>query len=343
LEKIDETHFEYDADGRTIEKRKGDQIWRFEWTTEGRLRAFVLPSGERWLYEYDAFGRRIRKNGPTETTTYVWDGGIVAEEIREKVGSLSHRSAWHFEPGTFRPIAKVENGKAYACLLDQVGTPRELITSDGKLAWSARFTAFGEVEAIRENETGCSIRFQGQWFDEESGLHYNWNRYFDPETGRYLSADPVGLLGGTRSYGYVHDPLAWIDPLGLGKCFYVDDEGTLNIFNKYPEGSAEDLALQQHVADWNEQIEASGGQMTRQPVSPEMRAQANDASDAARAADPDAYADPGMRPGHTPDVGWGGDPDGPVFPLNQRVNSYVGGGTQGVDPGTPYNNVQLFR
>ncbi len=218
LEKIGERQFFYDSDGRIIEKRESEKLWRYEWTMEGQLRAVVTPEGERWTYEYDAFGRRVRKSGPRGTTTYVWDGEVVAEEIRETAGMAARSAAWHFEPGTFRPLVKVENGNAYACVTDQVGTPRELVTRGGKLAWSVRLTAFGEVEAVEENETDCPIRFQGQWFDEESGLHYNWNRYYEPETGRYLSPDPIGLLGGTRTYGYVHNPLAWVDPLGFAGC-----------------------------------------------------------------------------------------------------------------------------
>ncbi len=215
LEKVDEKQFIYDADGRTVEKRVGAKAWRYEWTVEGQLRAVVTPDGERWTYEYDAFGRRVRKSGPRGSTSYVWDGAVVAEEIRERAGASLQRAAWHFEPGTFRPVAKVENGHAYACVTDQVGTPRELVTRNGKLAWSVQLTAFGQVEAVEENETDCPIRFQGQWFDEESGLHYNWNRYYEPETGKYLSSDPIGLEGGTRSYEYVHNPLSWVDPWGL--------------------------------------------------------------------------------------------------------------------------------
>jgi RHS repeat-associated protein len=108
---------------------------------------------------------------------------------------------------------------AYACVTDQVGTPRELVTRGGKIAWSARFSAFGEAETVRKIETDCPVRFQGQWWDEESGLHYNWNRYYEPETGRYLTADPLGLDGGSRSYGYVHNPMTWVDPMGLAGSF----------------------------------------------------------------------------------------------------------------------------
>ncbi len=62
-----------------------------------------------------------------------------------------------------------------------------------------------------------AIRFQGRWEDEESGLHYNRFRYYDPEATQYLSPDPIGL-GGVRPQGYVADPNGWVDPLGLAGC-----------------------------------------------------------------------------------------------------------------------------
>ncbi|WP_143493585.1 RNase A-like domain-containing protein, partial [Pseudomonas sp. B17(2017)] len=59
------------------------------------------------------------------------------------------------------------------------------------------------------------LRFQGQYFDDESGLHYNRHRYYDPEVGRYLTPDPVKLAGGLNQYRYVPNPTGWVDPLGL--------------------------------------------------------------------------------------------------------------------------------
>ena len=63
-----------------------------------------------------------------------------------------------------------------------------------------------------------NLRFQGQYFDAETGLHYNLFRYYDPVAGRFTQLDPIGLAGGLNTYAYVPDPLTWVDPLGLSGC-----------------------------------------------------------------------------------------------------------------------------
>ncbi|WP_289994935.1 RHS repeat-associated core domain-containing protein, partial [Photorhabdus laumondii] len=73
----------------------------------------------------------------------------------------------------------------------------------------------------------CHLRFAGQYEDEESGLYYNRFRYYDNEIGQYLCADPIGLAGGFNPYSYVHDPVNWIDPLGLAKCHFSGERGRL--------------------------------------------------------------------------------------------------------------------
>ena len=211
LERAGRTEYSWDADGRLIAKQEDGRQWRYAWTADGRLKGVETPEGERWRYQYDAFGRRVRKTGPKGTIDYTWDGAVVAEETRgEKV------TAWEFEPGTFRPLGKREKRSEFdTCVTDQVGNPRELVNQHGHVVWRAAFTTWGELDQVGERKTDCPIRFQGQWWDEESGLHYNFNRYYDPQTGTYLTPDPIGLEGGARSYGYVHNPLTWVDPAGL--------------------------------------------------------------------------------------------------------------------------------
>jgi hypothetical protein len=121
-------------------------------------------------------------------------------------------------------------------------------------------------------------------------------------------------------------------------CAWVKD-GALKIRNKFAAGSAEDTAFRDFVDRWNQQVQDAGS-MARQAVTAEMRAAANDAIAAERAANPGLYP-PGTSAGHVPDVGWGGNPNGPFAPIPTSVNSYIGGATQAVSPGTTYTSVGI--
>ncbi|OXX62403.1 RHS repeat-associated core domain-containing protein, partial [Vibrio sp. V15_P4S5T153] len=73
----------------------------------------------------------------------------------------------------------------------------------------------GFRENAQNDELYCDLRYQGQIEDRESGLYYNVNRYYDADSGQYLSPDPIGFAGGLRPQAYVFNPLDWVDPLGL--------------------------------------------------------------------------------------------------------------------------------
>jgi len=85
-----------------------------------------------------------------------------------------------------------------------------------------RKTQLWRLAANDDDYPTCTFRFAGQYVDEESGLYYNRYRYYLPETGQYISSDPIGLAGGNNPYGYVNDPLGYVDPLGLAGCPQVD-------------------------------------------------------------------------------------------------------------------------
>jgi RHS repeat-associated protein len=104
--------------------------------------------------------------------------------------------------------------------VDHLGTPQELTDHEGNVAWAAQYKAWGQAkevisEAARQAGISNPIRFQGQYFDEETGLHYNRHRYYDPAIGRFVSSDPIGLLGGSNLHQYAPNPFEWVDPLGL--------------------------------------------------------------------------------------------------------------------------------
>ena len=104
-----------------------------------------------------------------------------------------------------------------------MGTITELLTEDGYIDYRQKLNLWGEAEidghrhyaANDSSPLKCNHRFVGQYYDDESELHYNRFRYYSPETGQYISHDPIGLLGGFNPYGYVFNPSLWVDPLGL--------------------------------------------------------------------------------------------------------------------------------
>ena len=102
--------------------------------------------------------------------------------------------------------------------LDHLGTPIAAHNAKGEAVWTAEYEAWGKIrnETVSDGlKANVPFRFQGQYYDEESGLHYNRFRYYDPEIGRFVSQDPIGLKGGGNLYAYVVNPTLWIDPLGL--------------------------------------------------------------------------------------------------------------------------------
>jgi len=228
--------YRYDEAGRLAEKREEregyrERVWRYRWNTESQLSELMTPEGERWAYRYDALGRRIRKQrlsgghpgARPVGYDYLWSGDQLTEEVplyADGTQAYDESVHWLYTPGALTPLARYEKGQLHYVVSDHMGTPRELLTEQGNVAWSGRLNTWGgiklwQVAANDGDKLRCNLRFAGQYADEESGLHYNRYRYYDSETGQYLTPDPIGLLGGVNPYGYVHNPLSWVDPLGL--------------------------------------------------------------------------------------------------------------------------------
>ena len=104
---------------------------------------------------------------------------------------------------------------------DHLGTPRRLTNETGEIVWKWAGDVFGTDLAQADFDgdgypVEFNMRFPGQYYDYESGLHYNWNRYYDPQMGRYITSDPIGLEGGINTYGYaMQNPTAYFDYNGL--------------------------------------------------------------------------------------------------------------------------------
>ncbi|KXF82267.1 hypothetical protein ATN88_08790 [Enterovibrio coralii] len=113
-----------------------------------------------------------------------------------------------------------------------------------------QYRAYGNVLRKHVEEISSPLRFQGQYFDEETGLHYNRHRYYSPNTGRFVTADPIGLAGGLNNYQYVPNPTGWVDPLGLanteGNCICKYDVGLYKEQRELLKGTRDTLGLDSH-------------------------------------------------------------------------------------------------
>ena len=216
-------HYQYDEFGNLVRESRGHGgklVTNYEYDAQHRLIKVTKPDGTVATYQYDAFGRRIEKSvtdkiGQNKTTEFLWQGNkLLAESSQESY------QTYLYEYGSFRPLALItgegaEQAQAYFYHLDQVGTPLEITDVEGSIAWAVDYQAYGNVARERVRVVNSPLRFQGQYFDEETGLHYNRHRYYSPETGRFITVDPIGLAGGLNNYQYVKNPTGWVDPLGL--------------------------------------------------------------------------------------------------------------------------------
>ena len=172
---------------------------------------------------------------------------------------------------------------------DHLGTPRELSDEDGGIVWQATYKAWGntlKVEAARpatlqnqellaqtarraeaKNDLNAelqpieqNLRFQGQYFDEETGLHYNRFRYYDPDVGRFVSQDPIKLAGGDNLYGYAPNPMVWLDPFGL-KGFFAPC--------KFKAPSGKEHTVYQHDINWDLPVNTRNGVKTNLEIASE--------------------------------------------------------------------------
>lgn len=224
-----DTHYRYDVHGNRMAalRGKGQKLQtRYHYNSRQQLvrveQVKVEQGGEEQLqretlYQYDPLGRRIRKRDSGRRIDFLWDGDVLLRETTrdtEKGQDLKART-YYFEPGTFKPIALSEDGEVFHYHLDHLGTPDALTDGNGEVVWSVSYRTYGNVAIAHCDAVEQPIRFQGQYFDEETGLHYNRFRYYDPAIGGFISQDPVGLQGGINNYQYVPNPTHWTDPLGL--------------------------------------------------------------------------------------------------------------------------------
>jgi len=205
-----DTRPQYDELGRLSQIDRSDGTLHFEYDEKDRLCRIRRGAEELATYGYDPLDRRIWKRTPQDTCHFVWDEWSLVAEV-----SSDNVTEYIFDPATRAPVARIDNGRLEIYHTDHMGTPFRLTDSAGHMLW----------DSAPDLESGClprpgartrqPLRYPGQYHDEETNLHYNGYRYYSPALGRYITADPAGLVVSDDLYGYVENPLHLVDPWGL--------------------------------------------------------------------------------------------------------------------------------
>ncbi len=235
LLRLDGLKLDYDGFGRLIQRRdKSGVIQHFAYDDEQRVKEIRFEGNSEFRkveYRYDPLGRRTHKvlwryNDPQpETIRFEWQGLQLAGEQGDR--EPDHYVQYVYTEGSYEPLARIDSVfddcEIYWYHTGLNGLPERVTDADGQTVWHGQFSTWGETErelSVPQWQVPQNLRFQGQYLDRESGLHYNLFRYYDPVAGRYTQMDPIGLAGGLNTYSYVGDPLVWVDPLGLSACAY---------------------------------------------------------------------------------------------------------------------------
>ena len=241
----------------TTKDHKGNIISQraLDYTPDGQIKSIKDNDKLIATYQYNHLRQRISKTiyqkdnqanqTKEETTQYLWDKGLLSAEIKDD--KVIRRYVYL----DIMPVAFLDYGyddknnlkttQVYSIHTDHLGTPKQITNQNQETVWSIEMDTFGETQSIdsKDNFT-FNLRFAGQYFDQESGYHYNYHRYYDPKIGRYLTLDPIGLNGGSlNTYAYVDNEI-WglVDPWGLlsynpyTRNFTIDKGDTLQSIGK---------------------------------------------------------------------------------------------------------------
>lgn len=231
-----ENTYAYDEEGNLIRKETPAGDWHYHWAGNGMLKKVIRPDRKEVTFEYDALGRRTAKIFNNRITRWIWDGNTPLHEwtyalherpktvidgtgmlVKDKAEPVDNLITWIFDEGTFKPAAKLKDGKAYSIVNDYLGTSCEAYDQLGEKIWECELGSSGVVNKLKGEKCFVPFRYQGQYEDEETGLYYNRFRYYAPEEGMYVSQDPIGLSGGDKLYSYPHDSNSWVDVFGLAE------------------------------------------------------------------------------------------------------------------------------
>jgi RHS repeat-associated protein len=209
--------YTYDPNGNLTSKTEGTDNWAYTWNAENQLVKVEKNGAEAARFAYDAGGRRVEKVAGGVTTTYVFD---EREILREQQGASVTK--YTHGPGGDEPIEGEADGSALYYSADGIGSLAAASTSAGVVAFTRQYDAWG---TLQDGASRDGYAFTGREWDPEISLYYYRARYYEPNIGRFISEDPIGLRGDLNLYRYaLANPIRFRDPLGLDVniCLYPE-------------------------------------------------------------------------------------------------------------------------
>jgi RHS repeat-associated protein len=206
--------YSYDANGHMVNKSEGSKRWRYTWDSENRMSA-AWDRKQRVRYHYDALGRRVQRvlGYSKENTKYTYDGLDVVMDDDTNSGITKYQNGL----GVDSKLEVTNGGSIKYFLQDHLGSTIATTNSSGAVLEQTAYDSFGNHT---NNSPSTRYQYTGREFDSFTGLNYYRARFYDPNLGRFISEDPIGLAGGDiNEFGYVrNNPLTFRDPTGLTRC-----------------------------------------------------------------------------------------------------------------------------